>query len=159
MGRRSSTLLALTLCLCWSSICVANAQPQKEAFLPVHSSDSFPGDVDLGPLQEEWAHLLQNVWSQVSSHVSFCLGSSQQGILRLMKASFPAPLPVGPEDDAVCGNTTRLAWNLCGRLEIEQYYKVRCVHAAIYLLVRGIWAYAATLAGLSQRQLRFSGFS
>ena len=85
-----------------------------------------PGDppVDIGPLQEKFLQLVDSVWDQVSARVGFCLGSSQKRVLLLMQASFPVPLPVGPSDDDVCGNATRIAAALCGRTEMEEYYKV-----------------------------------
>lgn len=103
----------------------AEAAWQHEPSWPAHSSQEGPPDiVDTQELQAEWDEAVHTVWTQVSSRVSFCLGSNHQRILHLLQQSFP-PLPVGPLEDEVCGNATRLAWHLCGKQEIQEYYKAR----------------------------------
>ena len=124
--------MSVLLCYATSSalLVLLSGLPTTEAAWPATkwpvqpAGGSVPGGFDIGPLEEKWEQMLEGIWDQVAARVSFCLGASQQGVLRLMQASFPLPLPTGPTDDAVCGNATRLALHLCGRREIQEYYKV-----------------------------------
>ncbi|KAK9813958.1 hypothetical protein WJX73_006860 [Symbiochloris irregularis] len=118
-------LCAVLLPLCLPSAAAVGAAAASAGGKPSWPFPQGPGDppVDIGPLQEKFLQLVDGVWDKVSARVGFCLGSSQQRVLRLMQASFPVPLPVGPSDDEVCGNATRVAAALCGRTDMEEYYK------------------------------------
>lgn len=75
-------------------------------------------------LDQQWTADLHELWLRAESGVAFCFGSSERSVLKLLQASFPIPLPVGPAEDTFCSNATKVTARLCRAAEIEHYYKV-----------------------------------
>ena len=93
----------------------STAAPLPAAWPPVPSWSS---------LDQQWTADLHELWLRAESGVAFCFGSSERSVLKLLQASFPLPLPLGPPEDAFCSNATKVTARLCRTPEIEHYYKV-----------------------------------
>ena len=158
--RRLLLVVALLAC------CRGLPQPREDFPVP---PDAEVGQLSVGPAlglqrsqvsqcchaqgaEREWSLQLAGLWAQLSTHISFCLGSRQSGVLKarcpatrpcgcsglcgacsplhisaavqVARESFPWPLPSGPAEDAVCSNSTRIGQALCGPDSISTYYKV-----------------------------------
>jgi hypothetical protein len=84
-----------------------------------------------GGLLSDWQEHLQLLWSKHKDRISFCVGNNLDDALRLLQKSFPAPLPTGPADDAICSNNTLLYAHMCGPQEIGIYLKVVLSHSPV----------------------------
>ena len=89
------------------------------------SPSEWPVPASWSSLDQQWWSDVHTLWIRAESGVAFCFGTRERTVLKLLRASFPFPLPTGPPEDAFCSNITRVTARLCGQQEIEYYYKVR----------------------------------
>lgn len=98
-------------------------------FPTVNGSSFLPWnmpDIDVNDQLSQWKqHIAEAIWDKYKGHVDFCVGKDMHTVAKLMRKSFPIPLPVGPPDDAICGNTSALQAHLCTPDEMMIYLKAR----------------------------------
>jgi hypothetical protein len=122
-GAMRQRALLLLLVLVWH-ICVATtAQAKWPDRLPVSPDEVFRKVKSVSPWQEQ---LLQALWDQDKDSMGYCLGTDLQDAKRLLRESFPDPLPTGPADDPLCSNTSLVMAHLCTPKEVQFWFKVRC---------------------------------
>lgn len=76
--------------------------------------------------------LLENLWHQHKDSLSFCTGAELSDAKLLLKESFPSPLPVGPEDDALCSNSSLVMSHLCSPEAELQFYMKVCMSPSMW---------------------------
>jgi hypothetical protein len=91
-----------------------------------HGGADLPEDVDknLTVLDQRLRALALSMWQEHREKIAYCLGGTLDDVLGLLSASFPSPLPTGP-DDGICGDATSIDARLCSPDEIMLFYKVR----------------------------------
>mgnify|MGYP001807092905 CR=1 FL=1 len=109
---RMLPLLGLTLLLAAAVPTASWTIPSLPGFLP---------HVDTAAWQEQ---LLQSLWDQNKDSMSYCVGESLSDAKQLFRDSFPSPLPVGPDDDPICSNSSMILAHLCTPQELKFYVKV-----------------------------------
>lgn len=82
---------------------------------------SHPHKLSLRLQEDPWARTLEEVYQQTKDAAGFCFGSNPLSILQEITSSFPWPLPIENEGDAVCSSYASIASHLCLPDDIELY--------------------------------------